>query len=76
MDVIEVAQQLCLLEQRLYAKIRVRDCFVWRREVNSLAVFWSTHDKLVSWVTSTVLNADGVRKKADIVDFWIHCADV
>jgi len=74
MDVVEVAQQLCLLEHRLYAKIRVRDCWQWRREPNALTKFCSTHDRLARWVTSSVLNVDGVRKKAGVVDFWISCA--
>lgn len=76
MDVIELAQQLCLLEHRLYAKIRVQDCWAWRRTSSALSDFCSTHEKLATWVRKSIEKVDGARKKAETIDFWIHCAEV
>ena len=76
MDTQEIAQQLTLIEHRLYAKIRVQDCWEWGRAGGMLHDFLSTHDKLASWVKMSILNLPHVGKRAEMVDFWITCAEV
>lgn len=75
MDAQEIAQQLTLIEYRMYAKIRVQECWEWGRTGGMLHDFLSTHDRLASWVKSSVLNPPHVAKRAEIVDFWITCAE-
>ena len=76
MDTQEVSQQLALFEHRLYAKIRVQECWEWGRTGGPLHEFMSTHDKLASWVKMSILNLHHVAKRAEMVDFWITCAEV
>ena len=76
MDTQEVAQQLALIEHRLYAKIRVHECWEWGRTGGLLHDFMSTHDKLASWVKMSILNLHHLAKRAEMVDFWITCAEV
>jgi len=75
MDPQEVAQQLTLIEHRLYAKIRVQECWEWGRTGGMLHDFTSTHDKLASWAKMSILNLPHVAKRAELVDFWINCAE-
>lgn len=80
MDPTALAQQLCLLEYGLYAKVQPQQCLLWAktqmgRSVASLIQFSSTHDKLAGWVKTSILNNDGLNKRADTVDFWIKCAE-
>jgi len=76
MDTQDVAQQLALIEHRLYAKIRVHECWEWGRTGTLLHDFLSTHDKLASWVKMSILNVPHVTKRGEMIDFWIICAEV
>jgi len=76
MDTQEIAQQLALIEHRLYARIRAQDCWEWGRTGGFLHDFMSTHEKLASWVKMSILNLQHVAKRAEMVDFWIICAEV
>ena len=76
MDTQDVAQQLTLIEHRLYAKVRAQECWEWGRSGGQLHDFMSTHDKLASWVKMSILNLHHVVKRAEMVDFWITCAEV
>lgn len=76
MDTQEIAQQLTLIEYRLYSKIRVQECWEWGRTGGMLHDFMSTHDRLASWVKTTILNLPRVVKRAEMIDFWITCAEV
>ena len=76
MDTQGIAQQLALIEHRLYAKIRVHECWEWGRTGGILHDFMSIHDKLASWVKMTILNLPDVMKRAEMIDFWIACAEV
>jgi son of sevenless-like protein len=76
MDPQEVARQLTLIEHRLYAKVRVQECWEWGRTGGMLHDFTSTHDKLASWAKMSILNLPHVAKRAELVDFWINCAEV
>ena len=75
-DTQEISQQLTLIEHRLYAKVRVQECWEWGRTGGFLHDFMSTHDKLASWVKMSILNLQHVAKRAEMVDFWITCAEV
>lgn len=76
MDTQDVAQQLALIEHRLYAKIRAQECCEWWRTGGLLHDFMSTHDKLASWVKMSILNLPQATKRAEMIDFWITCAEV
>ena len=76
MDTQEVSHQLTLIEHRLYAKIRVQECWEWGRRGGPLHDFMSTHDKLAPWVKMSILNLHHVAKRAEMVDFWITSAEV
>ena len=76
MDTQDVAQQLALIEHRLYSKIRVHECWEWGRTGTLLHDFLSTHDKLASWVKMSILNLSHVTKRGEMIDFWITCAEV
>lgn len=76
MDTEEIAQQLTLIEHRLYARIRVQECWEWGRTGGMLHDFMSTHDKLASWVKMSILNIPQAVHRAVMVDVWIACAEV
>lgn len=81
MDPLDIVEQLTLLEFRLYVKVTPQECLTYAKSrscttVANLVEFCSTHDKLASWVKSSVLNNDTLSKRADTVDFWIKVAEV
>lgn len=81
MDSSELAEQLCLYEHQLYANIRPQECLNWAktqsgRGVANMVTFCATHDKLASWVKMSILDTEGLGKRADAVDFWIRVAEV
>ncbi|KAG8976546.1 hypothetical protein FRB90_009107, partial [Tulasnella sp. 427] len=80
LDSAEVAQHLTLVEYRLYAKIRPAECMSWSKcqkgpEVENLARFVATADRLVAWVKYSVLKEDTLGKRADVIEFWIKVAE-
>jgi son of sevenless-like protein len=81
MDPVDIVEQLTLLEFGLYVKITPQECLAYAKTqscttVANLVEFCGTHDKLASWVKSSVLNNDALSKRADMVDFWIKVAEV
>ena len=77
----DVAEQLSLFEYKLYANITPQDCIRHAtsrstRHSNNLSLFCSTHDKLAAWVKTSILNNNGLGKRADTIDFWIRVAEV
>lgn len=77
----DIAEQLCLLEHKLYSKIRPQECLNWVKtqsgeSVANMVTFCATHDKLVAWVKMSILNAEVMGRRADTVDFWIKVAEV
>jgi son of sevenless-like protein len=69
------------MEHALYEKITPQECIKYARTQSGKAVagltgFCATHDKLVAWVQSTILNNEQLGKRADTVDFWIKVAEV
>ncbi|KAF5374965.1 hypothetical protein D9758_000507 [Tetrapyrgos nigripes] len=91
LDSSDIAEQLSLLEYRLYAKITPQECLALAKSqantssngicknpptnTSNLTNFCATHDKLAAWVTSTILNNDQLSRRADTVDFWIKVAE-
>jgi len=53
-----------------YAKIQNGETVVKLQE------FCATHDKLGSWVKTSILNNETLSKRADTVEFWIKVAEV
>lgn len=81
LDPAELAAQLMLYEYRLYVRVRPRECLLWAKKqegeaVKHLMAFCATHSKLAAWVTSSVLDHDGIKKRAEMVDFWVKVAEV
>jgi son of sevenless-like protein len=80
-DPTDIAEQLCLIEHALYAKVQSQECLNWTKtqtgkEVEGLHAFCATHDKLAAWVKMSILENDGLGKRSDTVDFWIKVAEV
>ncbi|THH19381.1 hypothetical protein EW146_g1783 [Bondarzewia mesenterica] len=80
MDPLDIAQHLCALEHKLYARIRPTECLAWSKqqsgnEVKNMEAFCSTHTKLADWVKSSILEVEGLSKRASTVDFWIRVAE-
>ena len=81
MDTNQVAEHLCMQEQRLYCRIRPQQCINWLystsgSEVRHLAAFNAFQEKLGSWVKMTILNFEALIKRAEMMDFWIKVAEV
>nr|GAT61374.1 predicted protein [Mycena chlorophos] len=80
LDPSDIAEQLALLEFKLYVKITVQECIAYSKtqtgkKVERLTAFCSTHDKLAAWVKTSILTNDALGKRADTVDFWIKVAE-
>jgi len=80
MDPSDMAQHLCLHEWRLYRHIMGQECFAWTKHregppVKNMAAFTATYDRLADWVKLSILEVDGLGKRANIVDFWVRVAE-
>ncbi|KAJ8084746.1 hypothetical protein PM082_003523 [Marasmius tenuissimus] len=80
LDPADVAEQLCLLEFKLYRQITPQECIRYAKTqsgkpVEHLSAFCSTHDKIAAWVTNSVLDNSFLARRADTVDFWIKVAE-
>jgi son of sevenless-like protein len=80
-DPIDIAEQLCLIEHALYAKVNPQECLRWPKTqtgktVEALHAFCSTHDKLASWVKMSILESEALGKRSDTVEYWIKVAEV
>ncbi len=76
-----MAEQLALLEQALYVKVTPQECLSYAKirsgpAVSRLLAFCNTHENLVSWVKSSILNLNILGKRSYTVDFWIKVAEV
>lgn len=81
LDPADIAEQLALLEFKLYVKMSPQEIISYAKvqsgqTVANLVAFCSTHDKLASWVKTSILNNDALGRRADTVDFWIKAAEV
>ncbi|KAJ6486221.1 ras guanine nucleotide exchange factor domain-containing protein [Mycena vitilis] len=80
LDPTDIAEQLALLEFKLYVKITAQECISYAKvqtgkAVENLCTFCATHDKLAAWVKTSILNNEALGKRADTVDFWIKVAE-
>lgn len=80
LDPTDIAEQLALMEYKLYAKITSQECIKYAKgetgkDVANLNAFCATHDKLVAWIQTTVLFNEALGKRSDTVDFWIKVAE-
>lgn len=81
LDPADIAEQLALIEFKLYAKITPQECIRYAKtqtgkSVVNLTTFCATHDTVAAWVQSTILSNDALGRRADTVDFWIKVAEV
>ncbi|KAF8204304.1 ras guanine nucleotide exchange factor domain-containing protein [Mycena galopus ATCC 62051] len=79
-DPTDIAEQLALLEFKLYAKLTAHECISYAKtqtgkKVENLCTFCATHDKLAAWVKTSILTNEALSKRADTVDFWIKVAE-
>ncbi|KIY46326.1 ras GEF [Fistulina hepatica ATCC 64428] len=79
-DAADIAEQLCLIEFKLYDKITPQECLSQAKyssgaPVSNITNFCATHDQLASWVKMTILNSESVSRRADMVDYWIKVAE-
>ncbi|KAJ6520256.1 ras guanine nucleotide exchange factor domain-containing protein [Mycena sanguinolenta] len=80
LDPTDIAEQLALLEFKLYAKLTAHECISYAKtqtgkQVENLCTFCGTHDKLAAWVKTSILMNEALGKRADTVDFWIKVAE-
>ncbi|TBU50019.1 ras GEF [Dichomitus squalens] len=80
MDPLFFAEHLCMYEQRQYSKVRPQECMSWVKSqtgngVKNLVAFNAFHDKLGSWVKMSILNMEGLGKRAETIDLWIKVAE-
>ncbi|KAF7337603.1 hypothetical protein MSAN_02233600 [Mycena sanguinolenta] len=80
LDSTDIAEQLALLEFKLYAKLTSHECISYAKtqtgkQVENLTSFCATHDKLAAWVKTSILMNEALGKRADTVDFWIKVAE-
>lgn len=80
-DPMLLADQLTLYEYYLYEKVTPQECLSYTRkqsgpEVESLAKFCGTYDKLGSWVKMGVLGQAHLGRRANTIDHWIRVAEV
>jgi predicted amino acid dehydrogenase len=44
--------------------------------VSNLQKAFATFDRLAAWVKASILNTEGLGRRADMVDFWIKVTEV
>lgn len=81
MEPNNIAEQLSLLEYKLYDKISPQECITHTKEplgksVANIIAFCSTHDKLAAWVKMSILNNEALGRRAETIEFWIRVAEV
>ncbi|KAJ8701987.1 hypothetical protein PTI98_000737 [Pleurotus ostreatus] len=79
-DPANIAEQLCLLEFKLYSKISPQECLRSAKtkahgDIANLTAFCATYDRLSAWVKMSILTSDILSKRASTVDFWIKVAE-
>jgi son of sevenless-like protein len=80
LDPADIAEQLCLIEHKLYRKIRPQECINWTKTqsgppVSNLQNFVSAYDRLVAWVKMSILTVEPLGRRADTVEFWIKVTE-
>ncbi|KAG6878166.1 hypothetical protein C0993_011239 [Termitomyces sp. T159_Od127] len=77
LDPADIAEQLTLIESERYLKITPKECLLHNKHTTStnLAKFCSVHDKIVSWVKTSILTNEALGKRASTIDFWIKVAE-
>jgi len=80
LDTMAVARQLCLHEHRLYAKLEPRECMHWMNPsaadgIPNLTAFCMARARLTGWVRASLLSVDGLSRRAEMLEFWIHVAE-
>ena len=78
LDPVDIAEQLTLVESERYIKVTPKECLLYSKHTTStnLAKFCSTHDKIVSWVKSSILTNEALGKRVSIIEIWIKVAEV
>ncbi|KAJ3561149.1 hypothetical protein NP233_g10371 [Leucocoprinus birnbaumii] len=79
-EAVDIAEQLTVLLFDVYRKILPHECIMYLRSrgddsVANLREFCASHDKVVSWVQTSILNVDTMKKRAETVDYWIKVAE-
>lgn len=77
----DIAEQLTAILYETYRKITPHECILYLKGQNSphaanLREFCASHDKVISWVRTSILTIETMRKRAEIIDHWIKVAEV
>ncbi|KAJ6509054.1 ras guanine nucleotide exchange factor domain-containing protein [Mycena sanguinolenta] len=77
---LELARQLTIKDSRLYQRIRSIDCLqrIWdlgTENIDNIAVFTQTTNKILFWVVESILEKDDWRRRVGIVEQFISVAD-
>ncbi|KAG6901869.1 hypothetical protein C0995_007095 [Termitomyces sp. Mi166 len=77
LDPADIAEQLTLIESERYVKVTPKECLLHDKHVTSsnLAKFCSTHDKIVSWVKSSILTNEALGRRTSAIELWIKVAE-
>jgi len=80
-EAADLAEQLTVILFEMYRKILPQECIMYARSHNgpgttNLREYCAVHDRVVSWVQKSILDTGVIKKRAEIVDYWIKVADV
>ena len=77
-----LAHGLTYIQSELYYDILPPDFVQWSQNIlcrsgrNGVELFITTYKQIAHWVTRTVLETSDLRRRAEIVEFFIHTATV
>lgn len=79
-EAADLAEQLTVILFEMYRKILPQECIMYARSHNgpgttNLREYCAVHDRVVSWVQKSILDTGVIKKRAEIVDYWIKVAD-
>lgn len=79
-EAVDIAEQLTVILWEVYRKILPQECIAYARSHSgpgaaNLREFCASHDKIVSWVQTSILGVETMKKRAETVDHWIKVAE-
>ncbi|KAG6851349.1 hypothetical protein H0H93_005747 [Arthromyces matolae] len=78
LDPVDIAEQLTLIESERYIKVTPKECLFYSSKTatsSNLGEFCSTHDKVASWVKSSILTNEALSKRVSTIELWIKVAE-
>ncbi|KZP01331.1 ras GEF, partial [Calocera viscosa TUFC12733] len=82
LDATELARQLTIIESRLFNRVHPTECLERGKDKPTTALSEDNikaiihmSNQLAAWVTDSVLAKDEVKKRANVIRFWISVAE-